>query len=215
MFGGQSKPTVTPPQNFATDWGHPYEFAGRERVYEPGVRHFVDNEPQDLEWAVGDEIIAALPSLIANQSHRNAPSLPQLPELVLGAIGLMNVAFYQAACQLTNEPNLDAIKLKQWDDKFAIATDWHKAGRPSVTADNYPDAVLEASNRADQYTDPNKLIASWYVNGVTWNGINQKYRAIVEPAKRAWIRSSERTIEELMAVTLPSLTADIVAALLG
>ena len=142
-----------------------------------------------------------------------APPVPTIAELRLAAIGTMNQAFYAAACALTAEPNLDAIKLKQWDDKFAISLQWHKAGRPAVTSDNYPDAVVEASHRVDQYSDPNKLIASWYVNGLTWNGINQKYRTEYEPAKRAWLRSEERTVEELLAATAAGLSAEILATL--
>jgi hypothetical protein len=139
----------------------------------------------------------------------------RIPTLRTAAIGAMNLAFYAAACTLTAEPNLDAIKLKQWDDKFAIALTWHAAGRPAVTSENYPDAVIEAGNRADQYSDPDALIASWYVNGLTWNGINQAYRTEFEPAKRAWIRAEARTVEELQAVSVAGLTGEILAALVG
>ncbi len=58
------------PENFIVDLGEQYTFDGRERLYEPGVRHFVDGEPQPLVWPDGDRYIAAIVSLIAAKSER-------------------------------------------------------------------------------------------------------------------------------------------------
>jgi hypothetical protein len=212
---GETQTYVDTPENFTLDLGQPYEFTGRERIYEPGVRHFVDNNPQDLEWAEGDTYLEALPKIVQAQAVRLAPIPPSIAQLKLMAIGIINAAFYQAACTLTGEPNLDAIKLRQWDDKFKVAEAWHNAGRAPVTAEAYPAAVAEAANRKDKYADPDKLIASWYVNGLTWNELNRKYWTIYEPAKRAWLRAEERTAEELMAVTVDSLAKEIFTAVAG
>lgn len=61
------------PQNFAVDLGADYPGlpdGSRERLYEPGVRHFLDNEPKDLAWHPGDEYIAAVSTLLAAQKAR-------------------------------------------------------------------------------------------------------------------------------------------------
>lgn len=199
------------PEDFALDLGEAYEFAGRERLYEPGVRHFVDGQPQELEWPAGDGYIAALADLLAAQAARTAPEPTTRTALVQAAIGALNEAFYAAACALTAEPNLDAIKLKQWDDKYKIAQEWDAAGQPAVDENNYPDAWLEAGNRNDLYGDPNALIESWLLNGQTWNNLVRAYRTGFEPAKRAWLRATARTDEELAAVSVASLTAEIFA----
>lgn len=199
------------PDEFALDLGEAYEFAGRERLYEPGARHFVDGQPQELEWSAGDGYIAALADLLAAQAARTAPPGPTRTALVQAAIGSLNEAFYAAACALTAEPNLDAIKLKQWDDKYRTALEWDAAGQPAVGETNYPDAWLEASNRHDQYGDPDALIESWLLNGQQWNNLVRAYRTAFEPAKRAWLRSTDRTLEELAAVSVAGLTSEILA----
>ncbi|MFQ5580268.1 MAG: hypothetical protein ACE5FZ_06620 [Nitrospiria bacterium] len=66
------------PENFAIDMGAPYAFEGRERLYEPGVRHFVDGEPQSLKWTNGDGYIAAVGRLITAKSERE--TIPETPD---------------------------------------------------------------------------------------------------------------------------------------
>lgn len=71
---------IDTPENFNLDGGYSYVFAGKERLYEPNQRHFVDNLPQPLVWNEGDEYIANITSLLAAQKLRLNPPLT-LPEL--------------------------------------------------------------------------------------------------------------------------------------
>lgn len=66
-------------ENFNLDGGFAYTFSGRERLYSPGQRHFVDNQPQPLEWAEGDMYIAVIDDLLLAQHERQNPPLT-LPE---------------------------------------------------------------------------------------------------------------------------------------
>ena len=62
-------------ENFIADLGEDYIFLGTERLYQPGVRHFIDgNQPQALQWAEGDAHIAAIDQLlIAKDARENPP----------------------------------------------------------------------------------------------------------------------------------------------
>lgn len=61
--------------NFISDLGAAYSFGGTERIYEPGKRHIVDNQPQDLAWSEGDGYIAAFDALVTAKSARENPPL--------------------------------------------------------------------------------------------------------------------------------------------
>lgn len=61
--------------DFISDLGGAYDFVGKERLYEPGARHFVDNVPQELEWAEGDGYIAAFDALMLAKNARENPPL--------------------------------------------------------------------------------------------------------------------------------------------
>jgi len=58
--------------NFILDLQADYSFIGKERYYEPGVRHFVDRKPMPIPWEEGDEFIAQIVFLLKAKESRDA-----------------------------------------------------------------------------------------------------------------------------------------------
>lgn len=79
------------PDNFTKDLGNDYQFEGRERFYEPNIRHFVDNTPQPLQWTEGDNYIAAIDNLLAAQAARLLPPPPTLTQAKAAAAEQLNI----------------------------------------------------------------------------------------------------------------------------
>ena len=87
------------------DTGQLYEFTGRERLYEPGVRHFVDGMPLDLEWAEGDTYIAAIDDLLAAKLVRETPPPPTLEEAKAAAKEEVKVWAVEQIASMSTELN--------------------------------------------------------------------------------------------------------------
>lgn len=144
---------IDTPDNFAVDLGEVYEFAGRERLYEPGVRHFIDDEPQSLEWVEGDAYIAALPDLITAQAARLNPP-PTLDELKERAIAILletisslpaivfnasqeKLAIYARKQALVNSWTGESVPTKpqvEWDGDWSQRSEYAENGWVAVEA---------------------------------------------------------------------------------
>lgn len=115
------------PINFAADLGEPYVFAGIERIYEPGVRHFLDGQPQPLAWPEGDGYIAALESLLAAQEARlnPPPTLEQLRSSASAQVLTIIAAFPGQVFNASPE------KLEIYERKQLLVNTWVGEGIPT------------------------------------------------------------------------------------
>jgi hypothetical protein len=177
------------PQNFAADWGHPYEFAGRERIYEPGIRHFVDNEPQPLEWAQGDAYIAGLPSLLQAQYNRLYPA-PTLEQARAAAVAEVNRQAGEARSRVgTNIPFQGDLYQMKGDEAARWAVD------TEPTAAKYPIMYAEAAARG---MEPAAVQAEYAANAQAWPQIMAAIEA-VRMGSRAQLAAAE-TVEEIAEI---------------
>lgn len=69
----ESKKYMATLLDFNKDLGAVYEFEKKERLYQPGIMHFVDSVPQSLTWLEGDKYINDIDVLLAAQAKRTKP----------------------------------------------------------------------------------------------------------------------------------------------
>lgn len=208
---------VDTPENFAADLGQPYNFDGRERYYEPGARHFVDHEPQPLDWSQGDAYIAACEALLAAQEARLNPplSLEQLRARALDqidrAVGSYRQQFVSAGYAMA-----DVYQLKA-----EVARAWLANGEENRTAENYPLVYQELAGHQDAGVDtltiggqPMDVTTAAGVVA-TWAANDQLYTRVILPAaERARLRAkglAASAIAEDLPVILAELADDLAA----
>lgn len=187
---GEGQTYCDTPQNFAADSGIAYEFTGRERIYEPVVRHFVDDEPQPLDWPEGDAYIEALPALLAAQAARLAPPAPTLEQARAAAVVEVNRLAGEARSRIgTNIPFQGDL----YQMKAAEAARWVLDTEP--TAAKYPIMYAEAAARG---MEPAAVRAEYAYNAQAWPQIMAALEA-VRMGTRAALAAAE-TVEEVEAI---------------
>ena len=186
---GETQTYVDTPENFALDLGQPYEFAGRERIYEPGVRHFVDDEPQPLEWPEGDAYIAGLPSLLQAQYNRVHP-VPTLEQARAAAVAEVNRQAGEARSRVgTNIPFQGDLYQMKSDE----AARWVLDTEP--TAAKYPILYAEAAARG---MEPAAVQAEYAANAQAWPQIMAAIET-VRMGSRAALAAAE-SVEEIAEI---------------
>ena len=206
------------PENFAADLGEAYEFSGRERYYEPGVRHHVDDQPQPLDWPQGDAYITAYDALAAAKTARLAPA-PLTPEQqrsrTLEQIDL-TVGDYRRQFVSSGYAMADVYQLKA-----QTAAAWLADDEANRTAENYPLVYQELAGHqaagVETLTIGGQPMDVTTAAGVvaTWAANDQLYTRVILPAaERARLRAKGRAAtaqaDELTAV-LTDLAADLAA----
>ena len=187
---GEGQTYCDTPQNFAADWGQTYEFTGRERIYEPGVRHFVNDEPQSLEWPEGDAYIEVLPALLAAQAARLAPPAPTLEQARAAAVVEVNRQAGEARSRVgTNIPFQGDLYQMKSDE----AARWVLDTEP--TAAKYPILYAEAAARG---MEPAAVQAEYAANAQAWPQIMAAIEA-VRMGSRAALAAAE-SVEEIAEI---------------
>ena len=133
----------------------------------------------------------------------------------VGLLARLETAFWNLSKQLTGEPEITQLKLKNWDEKYLLAQQWAQAGQPDVTEATATGAwaavVSEAGHRVDALSNPNLLIAAWLQNGFVWTSLLNWYYYTYEPARRGEIYAAVNAGNKAV---LEQISAELEAALL-
>ncbi len=111
---------------------------------------------------------------------------PKPDELVTEILAALETSFWSFAKQLSGEPEITQLKLKNWDDKYMLAQHWELNGKPDVikNPETYHAVIREASKRSDALQNPNLLIVSWLKNSCVWKAVLDWYYFDYEPTER-------------------------------
>ena len=194
---GEEHTYVDTPANFALDLGKPYEFAGRERIYEPNIKHFIDGQPQDLTWPEGDEYLSKIDNLLEAQAKRLSPPKPTVGQTKVIAVAEINRLAGEARSRVgTNIPFQGDVYQLKGEEAFAFASD------PEPSQYKYPLLYAEAQARGMELS---ALVAEYAYNAVMWPRILAAIEAVRMGARVALAaaESVEEIAEILAAVVWP------------